>query len=287
MNGVHVWLETGDPGRTPAVEDGRKMHALVRGAAAVAVLTALGSLDRGRPAPAPVVMAPSAATGVDGLPALCGTGTLPEGPVCLRIPQEQNRRLGEPMARAAQAGDQIPRRPDRPADPASYRYPVGSAERAPRVLSGFEAGQVQDDGGVRLAAQPGEQVTLVGLEQQEGPAEVVFAGEREGQTVATLHRVREGERLRSYILIHGGLERLAPGVSVGAQLDPGATLGHAGVDMARGLITITLAARQLREGASLAALDKKRLTDAAISIPIDLRNVLPARGDMRADEPRP
>ncbi len=259
----------------------RAMHPLVKAAASVAVLTALGSLDRGPKVPPPPVAAPAAAQGVDGLPALCGPGTLPEGPVCVRIPVEGAEavpaRPVNDMGRSGTTGDGVPRRPDRPAEASRYRYPVGKAERAPRVIGAFEG--ERGGGAVELAATPGEKVTLVALTGQEGQAEVVFAGERGGDlVVATRHDVREGPELRSYLLIHGALERLEQGVAEGAHLEPGAALGHAAVVVPGGhLVTITLEARQVRAGATLGTMDEKRLADSSVSVPIDLRNVLPLR----------
>ncbi len=247
----------------------------------VAVLTALGNLDPEGPPPPAVIVDQAIPRGVDGLPALCGEGTLPEGPVCLRIPSELEQTSDKPLKKDRSSGDLLPRRPDRPAEPSRYRYPVGSADQAPRLLAGFDAryGGLRDkdapEGQVRLAARPGETVRLVGLEGQEGSAEIVFAGESSGLVVATLHHVREGQLERSYLLIHGGLGRLERGITRGAKLEPGKPLGFAATNMDGGLVSITLAARKLREGASLGALDPKRLEDPSSTIPIDLRNVLP------------
>jgi hypothetical protein len=275
------------------------MHPLVRAAAAVAVLTALGSLDRGPRAQAPAVVAPAQARGVDGMPALCPPGTLPEGPVCLRLPPDEpasaranvlaaDRALADrtPADRALadraladrlgadQPGAEIPRGPDRPEDPARYLFPIGSSEHPPRVVRGF--GKDRDAPGIVLAARPGEKVTVVTLDQQEGAAELVFAGDRDGPTLATSHLVREGGQLRAYLVIYGKLDHFAPDLAVGASLEPGATLGHAAVHRAsEGLVEITLEARQLREGGRLGELDAKKLGDPALSIPTDLRNVLP------------
>ncbi len=264
------------------------MHPLVRGAAAAAVFTALGSLARPAPPPDEPGPVPGEPRGVDGLPAPCGPGTLPEGPVCLRIPGESEaaaRAAEQDRApKAAPAGeglgaDRIPRRPERPADPAAYVYPVGEPGRAPRLLPGGEAG-------VRIAARPGEKVVLLGLPGQEGPAEVVFVGDLVGRTVVTAHTVADGARRRTYLLFHGLLDRAAPEVTPGAHLEAGAVLGYARAEVSEGregLIAIHLEARELREGARLdlgqdaGPPDGKRLTSAALAVPIDVRNVLPLR----------
>src|SRR3954466_1262645 len=128
------------------------MHPLVKGAAAIAVLTALGSLDQGSPPPPPPAVAPASARGVDGLPALCGPGSLPEGPVCVRVPPPDAPPRAELGRRSSVAGgdESIPRRPDRPADPDRYRYPV----EGQRVLGGFDVGAAPQ--GIRISASPGE-----------------------------------------------------------------------------------------------------------------------------------
>jgi hypothetical protein len=257
------------------------MHPLVKAAASVAVLTALGSLDRG-PAPrAAPIAPPAAARGVDGLPALCPPGTLPEGPVCLRIPVEGAEAatpspIVNDLGRSGTAGERVPRRPDRPEEAARYRYPVGLGERAPKVLSAFEG--ERGGHGVEIAATPGEKVTLVALEGQEGPAEVVFAGDHDGAlAVATRHDVREGAELHRYLVIYSGMERLEQSVAEGARLEAGAALGHVPVTAGGHLITLSLEARQVRAGATLGTVDEKRLADSSVSVPIDLRNVLPLR----------
>jgi hypothetical protein len=191
--------------------------------------------------------------------------------VCVRIPvDDAPPRADLGLERGAQ--ESIPRRPDRPADPARYRYPG----EAPRVLGGFDVGAAPQ--GIRLAAAPGEQIKLLSLEHQEGPAEVALASDSQGAAwVATYHLVREGERERAYLVILRDLDRLDPGVVKGATLAPGAPLG---VVRSSGPAEISLEARQMREATARGKrglVDDKRLTDPAIAIPIDLRNVLPLR----------
>jgi len=253
------------------------MHPLVRGAAAAAVLTALGSFDRGAPERAPLSAPGADGRGLDGSPVPCLPGTLPEGPVCVRIPSETEdltaRLPAEPplQGRPETLPDRIPRRPERPADPAAYLYPVGAPDRPPRVLDGLERP------GVRLAVRPGAAVTLLALVHQVGPAEVVFTGDLVGRTVITAHTVEEGARRQTYLLVHGGLDRAAPEALVGARLEAGAPLGFAPTDGGGGLIYVYLEARQVREGASVAGADPGHVTDPSVAVSTDVRNVLPVR----------
>lgn len=257
------------------------MHPLVRGAAAAAILTALGSLDRGAPPPLPGAAPRAEVKGVDRLPAPCLPGTLPEGPVCVRIPgdQEASRTrlalgaLGPAPSRGTIEQTSIPRRPERPADPAAYLYPVGGRERTPRILGGFDRAPTPEPG-VHLAARPGERVVALVLERQQGPTTVAFAGEIFGPTVVTRHVLDQAGRAQTYLLLHGGLERAAMGIVPGVTLQPGAVLGFARPDNGGALVEIYLEARLLREGA---ALDDNKPTDPSAALPIDVRDVLPLR----------
>ncbi|XXX75864.1 M23 family metallopeptidase [Sorangium sp. So ce134] len=285
---------------------------LVRGAAASALVLALGGLDDPAPPPPAVVPPAAAARGAAGAAALCGPRTVPEGAACVPLPAP-----GAPLpeggaaalsgpggARAAGAGargqayEHIPRRPERPASAAAYAFPLGAPGQPPGFLlvEGAPAqpgapppagpvaaiGAARPEppswaGGVDLAAARGERVAALKLEGQEGKAEVVFVGELSGITVATAHDVREADRVRRYVVLHGHLDRPGPGVVAGARLDAGDVVGYAGDTGSPGLVRLRLEARQLREGARLSDLDPKRLTDAAVTVPCDLRNVLPLR----------
>lgn len=257
------------------------MHPFVRAAVAAAVLTSLGSFDRPKAPPSPVVQ-PPARGGLDGMPAPCGPGMLPEGPVCLRLPKAV---VAAPSPRERPRdveGDRIPRRPDRPSDPAAYVYPVGN-EAPPHVLGGFpdipSPGSPWPTGeGIEIAASKGAEVIVASLEHQEGPAEVVFAGELYGPTVALLHTVREGARSRGYLAIYGYLDRIASAAAVGAKLESGNVIGAAGDAgaLAGGLGHIYLETRAVREGV-VAPFDARKLTDTAASVPCDARNVLVLR----------
>jgi hypothetical protein len=272
------------------------MHPLVRGAAASALLFALSSLDP-PPAPAPPVVVPPAgaarASGtptaprerepgapVAGLIALCPERTLPEGSACVPLPGP-TAAPDEPGAvpRSAGAQEHIPRRPDRPADTAAYRYPLGTPDRTPILLGAFELAPdgEQRPGTVDLAAARGDPVAAIALEGQEGDPEVAFVGELFGITVGTVHTVREGDRTQRYLVLHGHLERPGPGVVAGSRLRAGDTLGFAGDSGSPGLLHLRLDVRKVREGARLEQLAPRRFLDSAISIPCDPRNVLPRR----------
>jgi hypothetical protein len=258
------------------------MHPLARGATAAAVFAALAGLDRPSPS-RPRSAAPPVASGVSGMPAPCAPGTLPEGPVCVRIPgaaEVASARASAHLGPAPQRGEvpfeRIPRMPERPADPAAYVYPAG-AEAAdggvtgPRILAGVERP------GIRVAVRPNERVRALALEGQVGPAEVVFAGDLYGVTVVTAHTLEGTGRKHVVLLFHGALDHAAPGVVAGAKLDAGADLGFARTDLKAGLIDVYFEAREVRDGAKLDGADGRRLTDASVSVATDLRNVLPLR----------
>ncbi|WP_437278336.1 hypothetical protein WME90_45150 [Sorangium sp. So ce375] len=293
---------------------------LVRGAAASALVLALGGIDDPEPPPPAVVPPAAAARGAAGAAALCGPRTVPEGAACVPLPapgaplpEGGAAALSDPAgarpagARPAsasarsQAHEHIPRRPERPASAAAYTFPIGAPDEPRGFLLVEEAppgagalppagpvaaiGAARPEppswiGGVEIAATRGERVTALRLEGQDGKAEVVFVGELSGITVATAHDVREArdvDRVRRYIVLHGHLDRPGPGVVAGARLDAGDVVGFAGETGSPGLVRLHLEARQIREGARTSELDAKRITDAAATVPCDLRNVLPLR----------
>jgi hypothetical protein len=284
---------------------------LVRGAAASAVLLALGGLDAAE-APPPLVVPPAAAArGTAGMAALCGPRTVPEGAACVPLPAADAplpeagalAAVGLPGARRAADGtrsgadEHIPRRPERPANAAAYGYPVGAPDQAPAFLAspddapnGTQPRQAAGAGasaaapeppswadGVEIAAVRGERVAPLQLERQEGHAEVVFVGELFGITVATAHTVQEGGLARRYLVLYGHLDRPGPGVVLGARLAPSDAVGFAGDSGSGGPARLHLEARQVREGVGLSDLGPKRITDGAVTVPCDLRNVLPLR----------
>ncbi|UQA61140.1 hypothetical protein [Polyangium aurulentum] len=269
------------------------MHPLVRAAVAAAFLAALAALGKTPPPAPPTAVQPAPGKGVPGVPATCGPRTLPEGNACIPLPRPgapldsapAREDLDDAPARTEPAKELIPRRPDRPAEAAAYRFPIGPAESAPTILAGLDVpsadGAPLPPSAVEIGADAGDEVIALSLEDQEGPAEVAMVGELFGTTVVTAHLVHDGGRLRQILLFHGGLERVGPRAVVGVPLEPGDVIGYAGDSQRPGRVALYLEARQLREGVSLGALDPNRILEAAITIPLDPRNVLPlhAAGD--------
>jgi murein DD-endopeptidase MepM/ murein hydrolase activator NlpD len=184
--------------------------------------------------------------------------------------------------------DEIPRRPDRPADYEAYRYPV-PCEPDTCVVSGYDLDRSDDQqrrgrrpsqvghGAVDLIEPRGTAIAVVSLEHQEGPAEVVYVGPLFGTTVATRHAVREAGRLRDYVLLFGHLDSTSPGVRPGALLREGDVIGSVGDSGSPGRVHLHLEARRLRDGIDAARLAPPALVSGANSVVCDPRNVLPRR----------
>ena len=279
-----------------------RLHPLVLGAAAAAILAALGTLERATTPATAAVVGPAQARGAAGEPAplgaLCGPRTIPDGEACVPLPApgapiEERGELraakgAHPSAQSrAEIYDQIPRLPERPADHEAYLYPIGSAEAPPRLLSGYDLDRPAPEqrqgaafhetghGGLDLAGNRGDPVRLIALEHQEGNVEVAFVGELFGITVVTSHMLQEAGRLRQYVVLHGHLDRPGPGIVPGAKVAPGDTIGFVGDSGSPGIVHLHLEVRQVREGVNLAAIELGRLADNATSVPCDPRNVLP------------
>lgn len=274
------------------------MHPLVRASVLVAVWTALGTLDPGQAAEGPIVVPPSKARGIDGLPALCGAGTLPEGDVCVALPPPGHegdvaeRSMPETNTHPSLKGggvesyEQIPKLPDRPADYAAYALPIGEAGKAPKIASGYDLDLPPADqrhgagfkayghGGVDFVADRGTAVRAIALDHQEGDAEVFFVGELFGVTVVTAHAVRERDQLRTVLVLFGHLEHAAPGLAPHARVPAGSPIGAVGDSGSPGLVHLHLEARQVRDGVNLATIEPKKLLDQSVSIATDPRNVL-------------
>jgi Peptidase family M23 len=237
---------------------------------------------------------------------LCPPNTLPDGDACVRLPsdEESGDAVGAPEAESSvnthrdRAGrwvvyDEIPRRPDRPADYGAYRYPVpcaahesGLSAEPSCVVSGYDLDRADDQqrrgrrlrqvghGAVDLAAPRGTPVTSVPLDHQEGEAEVLYVGPLFGNTVVTRNAVREAGRLREYLLIYGHLDSAAAGLSPQSVLREGDVVGFVGDSGSPGLVHLHLEARRLREGVDPSKLAAAALVDGANSVVCDPRNVL-------------
>ncbi len=256
------------------------MHALIKAALGVALMALAGASSlRGRARSAPTAAPPSAtaAPAPELVEMPCPARHLPEGEACVPLPTSapesgpgafRDRRPRGPSFEV------IPRRPDRPADPAAFRFPI---EGEPLVLRGFDDGGNEDESpvSVELSAERGTTVLALALEQQVGKAKVVAAGRKTGNTLVTAHVVQGENVKRTYLLVHGHLDAFAADASVQAERAAGDALGFVGDSGSPGFVSLYLEARLLRDDVELASLDLKQLLDASNSVPIDLRNVLP------------
>lgn len=234
-------------------------------------------------------------------PTLCPQGTLPDGNVCVHLPDDDE---GAPETESTVNAhhdkrgrwvvyDQIPRRPDRPADYDAYRYPVPCDHGC--VVSGYDL-DVPDErqrrgwrlthvghGAVDLSEKRGTPVSLVALEHQEGDAEVVYVGPLFGTTVITRHSLREGRQLRDYLLFFGHLEAPSSGLvehGPGATLKEGDVVGYVGDTGSPELVHLHLEARRVRDGVDVASVARsapRALAENANSVVCDPRNVLPLK----------
>lgn len=228
-------------------------------------------------------------------PALCAEGALPDGDACVRTERDESRApeaTSSVNAHHDKRGhwvvyDQIPRRPDRPADYDAYRYPVPCDRGC--VVSGYDLDRPDDrqrrgrrlshvgHGAVDLPQKKGTPIVMLALEHQVGAAEVVYVGPLFGTTVLTRHTLREGGQLRDYLLLFGHLDAPAPGLAAGALLKEGQTVGFVGDTGSPELVHLHLETRLVREGVNLAKLAPGAAIDNENSIVCDPRNVLPLR----------
>jgi murein DD-endopeptidase MepM/ murein hydrolase activator NlpD len=222
---------------------------------------------------------------------------LPEGDACVRVPDEDDGASAPEVESSVNAHrdplghwvvyDEIPRRPERPADYDAYRYPV-PCERG-CVVSGYDLDRSDalqrrgrglrhvGHGAVDLVQKRGTPVTNVLLDHQEGDAEVVYVGPLFGTTVVTRHTVREGGRLRDYLLLFGHLDAPAPNLAAGVRLRDGDMIGLVGDTGSPELVHLHLETRRVRDGVDLGKLPASALVDATSTIVCDPRNVLPLR----------
>jgi murein DD-endopeptidase MepM/ murein hydrolase activator NlpD len=254
------------------------MHPLVKAAMAVAAISAVGLFaPPKRPASLPPALAPVASSPtLVALP--CGDRSIPEGDVCVPLPAPASARHVEARGAAPprRTNEAIPRRPDRPEDPASIILPLPSDVP---ILFGFDIPKEADDEASRtndlavdLGADRGTEVKLAALEGQKGPAEVVAVGDLVGKTVVTLHNVEEGGRSRQYLVFYGRLDAAAPDVAIDSKLEAGEAVGFVGDSGTPGFVHLHLEVRLVRDDIDVRPLDMKRLLEQPVSIPVDARN---------------
>jgi murein DD-endopeptidase MepM/ murein hydrolase activator NlpD len=213
-------------------------------------------------------------------------GAIDDGPVA---PSSENMHH-TPSGRLS-TYEQIPKLPERPADYDAYRYPIAPGLAGGHyVVSGYDLDRpdaVQrrgrslrhvGHGGVDLPQTKGAPVRLVALEHQEGPAEVLYTGHLFGTTVVTRHTLREGGRLRDYVVLFGHLDSIAAGLSPGATLADGDLVGAVGDTGSRELVHLHFEVRRVRDGVDLAHVAAGgQLIAETVSVVCDPRNVLPLR----------
>jgi len=225
----------------------------------------------------------------------CPRGTLPDGNVCVPVPDPEAGR--EALAEAQnehhdrngrlRVYDQIPRSPERPTDFRRYRLPIPAPGKQGFIGSGYDLDRPDAEqrrgpqlsavghGGVDLAQARGTPVRLVNLEHQVGDAVVQAAGHLFGNSVVTLHTLREAGTLREYLVIYGHLDSIAPGISQGLPLKADSLLGYVGDSDSPGIVHLHLEVRRAREGVDAAQLPLGRIADNAKTVACDPRNVLP------------
>lgn len=231
-------------------------------------------------------------------PGGCPPGTAPDGDACVHL----TRFEGGPVADAQEnthrdrsgrwaTYEQIPRLPERPASYDLYRYPIPPGLPGGRyVVSGYDLDQPNDrqrrgatlkhvgHGAVDLPQARGTPVAMIALEHQEGDAEVLFTGRLFGTTVLTRHTLREGGRLRDYVMLLGHLDSVAPGVVPGRMVKEGEVVGAVGDSGSPSLVHLHLEIRRVREGVDLAKVASgPAMVNEAVSVVCDPRNVLPLR----------
>jgi hypothetical protein len=251
---------------------------LVRAAVIAAVLTAVTRWsDIAVPrTPRRILVTATSASAGQNPAALCPPGTLPDARVCVPVPE----RAGTSVVGAD--ADQIPRRPDRPADYARYELPVKSITNGvlPPMPVGTAPATGSDpitSGGVDIETSGGEQVRMIALENQSGAGTVAFTGEFVGPSVVVRQRVRESGQDRDYFVVYGRLAGIAQGIEPGQHLEPGALLGLAGGRSPIGSTTMHLQIRRVRQSISPDDVLREQVLDPSATIAEDVRNALRLR----------
>ena len=246
-----------------------------------------GKVEAGRPAPA---------RDVPGIgDAVCPPLTLPDDSVCVHWPDPEEDGVADTAGvdersvnRArAESDDMIPRRPDRSADYAAYRYPVpctacvvteDDIDRSdvPQHARAWRGAL----GAIDLSVPRGTPVTVPALEHEQGPAELIYVGPLLGTSVVTRHSVREAGDQRDYVVVLGNLDA-APGLvsapPTSRPLRSGEILGSADDRGSSGSVRLHLEVWRVRRGVDVRGLQPSALIHGAKTIACDPRNVLPVK----------
>lgn len=229
----------------------------------------------------------------------CAQGTAPDNDVCVHLTRgAEDGPLAPslPNAHREKSGrwaqyEQIPRLPDRPSDYDAYRYPIPPGlPNGHYVVSGYDLDRPDPEqrrgrtlshvghGGVDLPQVKGTPVKNVTLEHQEGDAEVLYTGSLFGTTVVTRHALREGGRVREYVVLYGHLDSIAPGLTPGASLKEGDAVGAVGDTGSPSLVHLHYEVRRVRDGVDLGKVPAgAQLIADSVSVVCDPRNVLPLK----------
>lgn len=248
------------------------MSPLVRAGIAAAVLAAIAAAVDRPLTPVLVTGGGPASKSADPARLLrpCPPGTLLDNQVCVPVPAPSSSGDGAAAIGNWQIYDRLPRRPDRPADPRRYRWPVAAVDAFdPSPLAAV--GAIPLDA-LLLAAPVATVVTAPSLEHQRGKAAVLYTGALIGQTVVTEHRVLEGTQPQIYIAVVGNLATVA--TRAGVELDAGAKLGTVGDSARRGVSGLHLEIRRVRQGVDVRALQPDEFRSRAQTIACDARNIL-------------
>jgi hypothetical protein len=182
--------------------------------------------------------------------------------------------------------DQIPRRWDRPSAYGAYVYPVVTYPGWTGVASGYDLDLPDEEqrrgtmravghGGVDLPRPIGTKISMIALDHQLGDPKVIHVGTLFGNTVVTLHVVREGGERHHYVVIFGHLDRAAPELEPGRVLRAGELVGFVGDSESPDLVHLHLEVRRIRDGVDPTTLTGYRVLARDATVVTDPRNVLP------------
>jgi len=259
----------------------------------------VGSARSGPLAPLKLAIAGTTPTGPAALAeGECPNGTAPDGNACVHLETIEDgpvapSSLNSHHERSGRLStyEQIPRLPDRPSDYDAYRYPIPPGlPNGHYVVSGYDLDKPDEHqrrgptlkhvghGGVDLPQAKGTPIKLVALEHQEGEAEVLYAGGLFGLTVLTRQVLREGGRLRDYVVLYGHLDQIAPGVHAGMTLHEGDLVGTVGDSGSPRIVHLHLEIRRVRDGVDIAKVAAGAMMIAdSVTVVCDPRNVLPLK----------